>query len=54
MPGYTALDLHYAWHPSRKLEVSVTGQNLFDGGHYEWQNRAEIGRSVFVKVTWTP
>jgi len=54
VPAYTAVDLRYAWRPSRALELSVTGQNLFDPRHAEWQNQAEIGRSVFVKVTWTP
>lgn len=54
VPAYTAVDLRYAWRPSRTLEMSITGENLFDPRHAEWQNQAEIGRSVFLKVTWTP
>ena len=54
VPAYTAVDVRYAWHPSRTLELSVTGQNVFDPRHAEWQNQAEIGRGVFLKVTWTP
>jgi iron complex outermembrane receptor protein len=54
VPAYTALDVRYAWHPSRALEISLTGQNLADARHAEWQNRAEIGRGLFLRVTWTP
>ncbi len=54
VPAYTAVDLRYAWHQSRALEIAVTGQDLFERRHYEWSNRAELGSGAFLKVTWTP
>jgi len=54
VPGYTAVDLRFGWRPSRAWEISLTAQNLFDHRHYEWSNQAELDRSVFLKVAWTP
>ena len=56
VPAYTAVDARWAWHPTRELEVSLTGQNLFDPRHPEWgaaPNRAEIQRSLFLRIRWT-
>lgn len=53
VPAYTAVDIRLAWRPRPDLELSVTGQNLFDGGHGEFTDvatRTEIGRSVFFKI----
>jgi iron complex outermembrane receptor protein len=58
VPSYTAFDARYAWRPRAGLELSVSVQNLFDEQHLEFvgsgNSRAEIERSVFVKVTWHP
>jgi len=51
--AYTAVDARYAWRIQRSIELSVTGQNLFDPQHAEFgalPGRSEIGRSVFFKL----
>jgi iron complex outermembrane recepter protein len=53
VPSYVAVDLRIAWKSRRDLEVSLTGQNLFDSGHAEFGNslaRSELQRTVFLKV----
>ena len=55
VPAYTAVDARWAWRATRELEVSLTGQNLFDPRHPEWGpsiNRAEVERSFFLRVQW--
>jgi iron complex outermembrane receptor protein len=55
VPAYTAVDARYAWQPRRDLELSVTGQNLFERAHPEFgapATRSEIERSVFLRVKW--
>jgi iron complex outermembrane recepter protein len=53
--SYFAVDLRYAWRPRPDIELSVVGQNLFDGKHSEFANnlppqfRSEFGPSVFFK-----
>lgn len=53
--SYTELDIRLAWMVLKKLEVSVTGQNLLQGQHAEYtisnpNPRAEIERSVYCKI----
>jgi iron complex outermembrane receptor protein len=53
VPAYYAVDARLGWKISRNLELSLTGQNLFDGGHAEFTDpvtRTEFERSVFFKV----
>jgi iron complex outermembrane receptor protein len=53
VPEYTAVDVRLGWTPRPDLELSVTGQNLFDGGHGEFTDvstRTEFGRNVFFKI----
>jgi iron complex outermembrane receptor protein len=55
VPGYTAVDLRYAWRVSPQLELALVAQNAFDPFHREWGDRtsgSEIGRSLFVKAVW--
>lgn len=57
VPSYTAIDARYAWRPRRGLELALTLQNLLDDRHPEFgtaASRAEIERSLFVKLTWQP
>ena len=57
VPSHTALDARFGWHVSKALTLSLLLQNLFDPGHPEWgapANRAEYGRSFFVKALWRP
>jgi iron complex outermembrane recepter protein len=56
VPAYTAVDARLVWRPAPTLEVSLTGQNLFDPLHAEWgaaANRAEFGRGYFLAFQWT-
>lgn len=56
--AYTAVDMRYAFKLSKELEVSLVGQNLFDGGHVEGvmdflpAQTMEIPRSVYLKAKW--
>jgi len=55
VPAFIALDLRLAWHATKHLELSVSGQNLFDNQHPEFgppATRQEIPRSVFGKLTF--
>jgi iron complex outermembrane receptor protein len=53
VPAYTVVDVRLGWRPRRDLELSITGQNLFSGGHAEFTDpatRTQLGRGVFFKV----
>jgi iron complex outermembrane recepter protein len=53
VPQYTAFDAQVGWLVSRGVEVSLTGNNLFDSRHREFGTTAtgsEIERSAFVKL----
>lgn len=55
--AYMRFDSKLTWKPINGLELSVIGQNLFDDYHQEFtaplqSDPAEVGRSVFGKVTW--
>lgn len=55
VPAYTAIDLRYAWHVTRVVEVSLTVQNLFDPEHPEFGDpatRSEIPRSTMLQLRW--
>jgi iron complex outermembrane receptor protein len=51
--AYSAVDVRCGWRPRRGIELSLTGQNLFDKGHSEFTDistRTEIGRGVFFNL----
>ncbi len=53
--AYTRLDMRIGWKPFEGVEVSLTGQNLLDSSHPEFQPflftpPAEVDRSVFIKL----
>ncbi len=56
VPSYAELDLRVAWRANAATEFSLVGQNLLHPRHLEYgipaANRAEIGRSIYGKVTW--
>lgn len=55
VPAYTAVDARYGWRVDKRLELSVTAQNLFDPSHPEFgtlASRSEFQRGVFVKLLW--
>jgi iron complex outermembrane recepter protein len=55
--NYFVGDIRLAWRPTRKLEVSIVGQNLFDGRHYEFTDvggakATEVEPGVYGMVSW--
>ena len=56
VPAYFELDVRLGWHPTDRLEFSITGQNLLHDHHAEYgfpnAMREEIVRSVYGKVSW--
>jgi iron complex outermembrane receptor protein len=55
VPRYATADLRLGWRPHPDLELSLTGQNLADGGHGEYTSvatRTELGRTVYVSARW--
>lgn len=56
VPSYTELNIRLGWRPTKKLELSLTGQNLLNDRHPEFgfptATRIEISRSVYGKVQW--
>jgi iron complex outermembrane receptor protein len=56
VPSYFELDVKLAWHPTKRLELSVAGQNLLHDQHPEYgypdPARVEIKRSIYGKVAW--
>jgi iron complex outermembrane receptor protein len=56
VPSYWELDTRLSWHPTRKLTLSLVGQNLLHEYHVEYgypsAAREQIARSVFARFTW--
>jgi iron complex outermembrane receptor protein len=54
VPSYAEMDIRVAWNPSRRVEVSIVGQNLLHDRHPEAgfpdAAREEIARSVYGKL----
>ena len=55
--NYFASDIRLAWQPTEHLELSVVGQNLLAGPHYEWifdagAYRTEVEPGVYGMVSW--
>ncbi|KPK02042.1 MAG: TonB-dependent receptor [Nitrospira bacterium SG8_35_4] len=55
---YITLDARLGWKPVQNLELSLTGQNLLDSQHPEFNPEivdvipTEVQRSVYGKITW--
>lgn len=56
VPSYFEFDTRIAWHATKRLELSLVGQNLLHDHHPEYgypsPSREEIGRTIFGKITW--
>jgi iron complex outermembrane receptor protein len=56
VPSYFGLNTRLAWRVSRKLELSLSGQNLLHEYHTEYgfpsPGREQIVRSVYARITW--
>ena len=58
VPAYTELDLRYAVHIGKEMEIVVVGQNLLAQRHPEFVSEylpiqaTEVGRSLMLKATW--
>jgi iron complex outermembrane recepter protein len=58
-PSYTRLDLRIGWNPTKKFQLSFSGQNLLDPDHPEFESVSNgtasgslIQRSFYLKGTW--
>jgi iron complex outermembrane recepter protein len=56
VPSYFELDMHLGWHPTKRLELSLVGQNLLHAHHPEYgfpsPTREEAVRGVYGKAEW--
>jgi iron complex outermembrane receptor protein len=56
VPAYWQIDTRLAWQASRKLTLSLVGQNLLREYHPEYgypsPQTVQIARSVFARFTW--
>jgi len=56
VPSYFELDARLGWHLTKRVELSVVGQNLLHDHHPEYgfpgATREEIARSVYGKIAW--
>jgi iron complex outermembrane receptor protein len=54
--AYVTADARVAWHPDRRFEFAVTGQNLLQPHHAEYGGDpgppVGIKRSVYAAITW--
>jgi iron complex outermembrane recepter protein len=56
VPAYTAVDLRLGWRLNDRLDLSLTGQNVFDSGHIEFGNAltgSEIAREFRAGIRWS-
>ncbi|MBN1909454.1 MAG: TonB-dependent receptor [Pirellulales bacterium] len=58
VPSYFAGDIRLAWRPSKNVELSVVGQNLLCGRHFEYvlQNASQptmVEPAVYGMAAWT-
>jgi hypothetical protein len=55
VPAYAASNNRAAWQPTRGVELSIVGHDLFGDRHLEWPSdsgNVEIQRGIFAQVTW--
>jgi iron complex outermembrane recepter protein len=55
VPSYATLNARYGWQITPRLEVSVTGRDLLDSSHVEFNAPAtavELERTVYGKLLW--
>ena len=57
VPAYTSFNARVAWKPTRQLELSLVGQNLFDSHHPEFVGEnflsiTEVERSWYAQLRW--
>ncbi len=59
LPDYTTLNARLAWHPTKNIELSLTGQNLLDKQHSEFASeplvlyfREDVQRNIYGQIRW--
>jgi iron complex outermembrane receptor protein len=52
VPSYSTGDARIAWRFVRNLEFSVSGRNLVQPHHPEYQSGVLIRRTVFASIAW--
>lgn len=40
IPSYTTADIHWSWHPSKRVELGLSVENVFDRVHQQFQPAA--------------
>ena len=57
--AYFVSDMRLAWRPTKNLEMAVVGQNLLDGGHYEFVRSpgssarpTEVEPGAYGMISW--
>ena len=55
--SYFVGDVRVAWQATKNLNMAVVGQNLFDGGHYEfvdtiYSRATEVEPGIYGMVSW--
>ena len=53
IPPYWEMELRVAWHATRRLELALVGENLFQAHHPEFDRAQEIQRGFYGKATWS-
>jgi len=54
VPAYLRLDAQLTWRPAKRLELSISGRNLLQDRHSEFESgvATPVERTVNGKVTW--
>ena len=56
VPSYMDMDVRLGWHATKRMELSIVGQNLLHAHHPEFgvpdSTREAIRRAVYGKVSW--
>ncbi len=57
IPASARVDLRLGWNPTKTVQLSLSGHNLLDNQHPEFQGTSikayEIPRSFFAKINWS-
>ncbi|CAN7326335.1 TonB-dependent receptor [Phenylobacterium sp. LjRoot225] len=52
IPSYVELNGRLAWNVTDQVQLALSGRNLLHAKHTEYEDGAQIPRSVFVDVQW--
>ena len=52
--AHTELGLRVGWAVNPELELAISGQNLEESQHRQWESDAETQRGVYAEMIWRP